>query len=82
MVITNSELTNNRMLVTLSGVCRFFVEQELEVVTPYRQFQVSYKEFSDDLVKGFDEENVNREKLQICLKFMVKYGYLKELFMD
>ena len=75
-IVSYSELTNNRMLVTLSGVCRFFVEQELEVVTPYRQFQVSYKEFSDDLMKGFDEENVNREKLLICLKKYLDYNNL------
>ena len=56
------------MLITLSGVCRFSVGQELEVVTPYRQFQVDYSEFSNDLLKGFDEEKVDREKLQACLK--------------
>ncbi|MDB4246987.1 LON peptidase substrate-binding domain-containing protein [Hyphomicrobiales bacterium] len=75
-IVSYTELTNNRMLVTLSGVCRFFVKQELEVVTPYRQFQVSYKEFSNDLLKGFDEENVNREKLQICLKKYLDYNNL------
>ena len=44
-IVSYNELTNNRMLITLSGVCRFSVGQELEVVTPYRQFQVDYSQF-------------------------------------
>ena len=75
-IISYNELTNNRMLITLSGVCRFSVGQELEVVTPYRQFQVDYKEFTNDLVKGFDEENVDREKLQLCLKKYLDHNNL------
>ena len=75
-IISYNELTNNRMLITLSGVCRFSVGQELEVVTPYRQFQVDYKEFSNDLIKGFDEENVDREKLQLCLKKYLDHNNL------
>ena len=30
-IVSYNELTNNRMLITLSGVCRFSVGQELEV---------------------------------------------------
>jgi len=67
-ITSYSELTNNRILITLTGVCRFSVCQELEVVTPYRQFQVNYKQFSDDLLKGFGEKSVDRERLLICLK--------------
>ena len=76
-IISYSELSNNRMLITLLGVCRFYVGQELEVVTPYRQFQVDYKEFSNDLLKNFDEENVDREKLQICLKKYLEHNNLE-----
>jgi Lon protease-like protein len=65
------------MLITLSGVCRFSVGQELEVVTPYRQFQVDYSEFSNDLLKGFDEEKVDREKLQSCLKKYLDHNNLE-----
>jgi Lon protease-like protein len=67
-ITSYSELTNNRIVITLTGVCRFSVGQELEVVTPYRQFQVNYEQFANDLLKGFGEKNVNREGLLVCLK--------------
>ena len=67
-ITSYSELTNNRIVITLTGVCRFSVGQELEVVTPYRQFQVNYEQFTNDLLKGFGEKNVNREGLLVCLK--------------
>ena len=67
-ITSYSELTNNRIVITLTGVCTFSVGQELEVVTPYRQFQVNYEQFANDLLKGFGEKNVNREGLLVCLK--------------
>lgn len=63
-----SELTNNRFLITLTGICRFKILQELEVLTPYRQFKILCDDFRDDLIKGKGEDESDRERLLEVLK--------------
>ena len=63
-----SELTNNRFLITLTGICRFQILQEFEVLTPYRQFKISCDDFRDDLIKGKGEDEADRERLLEVLK--------------
>jgi Lon protease-like protein len=75
-ITSYSEVANSRMLITLSGVCRFNIGQELEVVTPYRQFQVNYDRFSSDLIKGCGEEEVERENLIEALKKYLEHNNL------
>ncbi|HYD87332.1 MAG TPA: LON peptidase substrate-binding domain-containing protein [Vitreimonas sp.] len=43
-----NETDDGRYLITLTGVCRFDLEQELEGGTPYRQAIVNYEPFADD----------------------------------
>ena len=43
------QLPNENYLIRLNGLQRFFVQQELEVSTLYRQVRVDYKEFNEDL---------------------------------
>jgi Lon protease-like protein len=43
-----SETDDGRYLITLTGVCRFDLEQELEAGTPYRQALVNYEPFEND----------------------------------
>ena len=48
--ISNFEETQDgRYLVTLTGVCRFDIAQELEVMTPYRQVVASFVRWRGDL---------------------------------
>lgn len=47
------ETNDGRILITLTGVCRFHVVEELKVTTPYRQAIVSYARFRAD----FDEDD-------------------------
>jgi Lon protease-like protein len=75
-ITSYSEVANSRMLITLSGVCRFNIGPELEVVTPYRQFQVNYEKFSSDLTKGHGEKEVQREKLIESLKKYLEHNNL------
>ena len=44
-----NEAEDNRYLITLSGVVRFEVEEELDVTTPYRQILANYDNFKTDL---------------------------------
>jgi uncharacterized protein len=43
-----SETPDGRFLITLTGLCRFTIQEELSVATPYRQAQVSYAGFETD----------------------------------
>ncbi|MEM7722534.1 MAG: LON peptidase substrate-binding domain-containing protein [Pseudomonadota bacterium] len=56
-----SETEDGRYMITLSGVSRFRVRQEVTGFTPYRRCDVSWEGFSSDLGgtetdKGFDRE--------------------------
>ena len=55
-----TETDDGRYLIQLTGVCRFTLDQELEVETPYRQALVDYDAFAGDFVEdpglGIDRE--------------------------
>lgn len=63
-VITSwTETEDGRILLVLTGICRFTIRDELEVDTPYRQCAVDYRPFALDLHEGHGEEEVNRALL-------------------
>ncbi|MDF2368917.1 LON peptidase substrate-binding domain-containing protein [Sneathiella sp.] len=43
------ELPNGMLRITLEGICRFEVVEELDVATPYRQVKVEYRKFMHDM---------------------------------
>jgi len=57
------ESGDGRYLLSLTGICRFDVAEELAALTPYRQCRVSYERFADDLQPRLGEESVNRKLL-------------------
>lgn len=63
-----SETDDGRMLISLTGVCRFRVDEELEVTTPYRMVRANYTSFRDDLVAEAGSMDVNREGLLNVLR--------------
>jgi Lon protease-like protein len=48
-ITSYSETGDGRYIITLTGVCRYEVADELVVTTPYRQVQASYERFAHDL---------------------------------
>lgn len=58
-----AETPDNRMLVTLTGVSRFEVVEELDADTPYRQIVANYHPFGVDLVQDLGASEVNRPAL-------------------
>jgi Lon protease-like protein len=48
-VTSFAETSDGRYLVTLTGVCRFRVGEELPARSPYRQVRVDFAAFEDDL---------------------------------
>jgi Lon protease-like protein len=57
------ETGDGRYLITLKGVARFRVSEELETVTPYRQCAIDTVPFAADLAPCCAAEKVDRERL-------------------
>lgn len=55
------ESGDGRYLITLTGIARFEVLEEMEAVTPYRQCRISVQRFQDDLGSGVGEDAVDRQ---------------------
>jgi Lon protease-like protein len=62
-----SETEDGRYLVTLTGVCRFEIEMELNAGTPYRQAVVLYDVFAGDFANARGER-IDRHQLIASLK--------------
>ncbi|MEM6665834.1 MAG: LON peptidase substrate-binding domain-containing protein [Pseudomonadota bacterium] len=57
------ETPDGRYLITLSGICRFRVNAEMDVITPYRQCRIDVDEFAGDLVPNAGADTVDRDRL-------------------
>lgn len=62
-ITSYSETDDGRLLVTITGICRFTVLHEVEVTTPYRQAEVDYRPFAVDFVSETGARSVNRDQL-------------------
>jgi Lon protease-like protein len=71
-----AETGDGRYLMTLTGVARFRVMEELSVITPYRQCRVAFKEFEADL-NVQDEAQVDRTSVIRTLKLFAETNKLK-----
>lgn len=70
------ETEDNRYLITLSGICRFRVAEELAGDTPYRQVTPDFGPFLGDLVETSDSD-FPRERLLAALKTYLTQRDLK-----
>ena len=73
-----SETGDGRYLVTLTGLIRFEVTQELDTTTPYRQIVADYHNHKDDLNPS-NTENIDRKNLLMLIK---KYLEHRNLLID
>lgn len=62
-ITSYAETADNRLMITLTGVTRFQIVEELDVDTPYRQVLVNYHPFAADLVLDAGAAEVNRPAL-------------------
>ena len=60
------ETDDGRYLITLTGICRFRVREELTSDTPFRQVVADYAPFAADLAEGSDGD-FPRERLLAAL---------------
>jgi Lon protease-like protein len=73
-----SETGDGRYLVTLTGLIRFEVNNELDTTTQYRQVIADYDNYKEDL-KPANAENVDRKSLLVLIK---KYLAQRNLLID
>ena len=73
-----SETGDGRYLVTLTGLIRFEVNNELDTTTQYRQVIADYNNYKEDLQPA-NVENVDRKSLLVLIK---KYLEQRNLLID
>ncbi|MDA7763516.1 LON peptidase substrate-binding domain-containing protein [Pelagibacterales bacterium] len=73
-----SETGDGRYLVTLTGLIRFEVNNELDTTTQYRQVITNYENYKEDLLPA-NVENIDRKSLLILIK---KYLEQRNLLID
>jgi Lon protease-like protein len=72
-----AETGDGRYLLELTGISRYRIEEELSVLTAYRQCRVSYQPFTDDFIARRGEEAVDRKALLAALAAFLKANDLK-----
>ena len=60
------------MIVSLTGIARFRVQQELQVLTPYRRVEADYRAYGSDLIADVSALDVNRDGLVDVLRAISK----------
>jgi Lon protease-like protein len=74
-----AEMPDDRLLITLTGVCRFAIASELESKQPYRLIEPDFTAFADDLDPGHGQAMVDRDSL---LKVFRNYLTANDLSAD
>jgi len=62
------ELDDGRVVITVTGICRFNLVGELPTIKPYRTCTVEYSSFPGDFARGAGEDEVDREQLLRVLR--------------
>ena len=66
------ETKDGRNIIRLTGLCRFEVSAELNVMTPYRQIQPDWKPFRTDFRPDKTAAPLNRDDLMTALQAYLK----------
>jgi Lon protease-like protein len=67
-----SETGDGRYMISLTGISRFRLVEELNVTTPYRQCRVDFAAFAGDLTPNAGADQVDRESLLRTLAAYLK----------
>lgn len=63
-----AETGDGRVLITLAGIARFEIVEEMATTTPYRQARISSEAFADDFEAHRGEAEVDRKALMRVFK--------------
>ena len=72
-----AESGDGRYILTLTGVSRFRVAEEMEATTPYRQCRVDFDDFATDFDPRAGEADVDRPGVMRALREFAKANGLK-----
>ncbi|HWY61678.1 MAG TPA: LON peptidase substrate-binding domain-containing protein [Rhizomicrobium sp.] len=67
-IISWRETEDNRYLITLVGLCRFRLKEEISALSAYRQVACDFAPFAGDLAQEESDDNFPRERLLTALK--------------
>ena len=76
-IVQYAEIGDGRCFLSLMGVTRFRIAEELTTLTPYRMVRADYAPFAQDFVEGAGEAEVDREALLKALRDFAKANDLK-----
>lgn len=76
-VVQFAETGDGRYIISLAGIARFHVEEEMATTTPYRQARVDFAPFARDFRPRLGESEVDRETLLASLTRFAKATDLK-----
>jgi uncharacterized protein len=63
-----SETDDGRLLITLTGICRFDIDGEAKTAKPYRICDANYNPYLKDLVRGYGQNAVDWPRFLQVLK--------------
>ena len=66
------ELPNDMLRITLEGICRFEIREELDVATQYRQVKADYHNFRHDL-EPIPGQKIDRQALHEALHHFLEF---------
>ena len=80
-IVSFNETSDKRFIITLSGIIRFRIKEELDTDKLYRIFKVDYSDFTSDLYyRKTEEEKYDKQNLIKKIKLLFrKKNYLIEL---
>jgi len=71
-IISFNETSDNRFIISLSGIIRFRIKEELSDEKSYRKFNVDYSEFLSDLQKQ-ENKKINYDKNDLLNRIRVYF---------
>ncbi len=81
-IVQYAETGDGRCFLTLMGVARFRVIEELHYATPYRVVAPDYAPFAEDFAEGVGEEAVDRKSLLATLRRFAEVNEVKVAWND
>jgi len=72
-----AETGDGRYLITLTGLCRFTISQEVLAPSPYRQVRADFSRYEDDLAPLAADEGFDRMRFLAALKAYLDHRQLE-----
>ncbi len=81
-IVQYAEIGDGRCFLTLMGVARFRLVEEMSYATPYRVAHVDYAPFAEDFRRGAGEDEVDRDGLLAALRSYAEVNEVKVVWSD